>query len=189
MTWGSWCMKPDRDARARAQRKGKRIDEHAVHATFDGKPFEGQRGDTVASALLATGTRVFGRSIKYRRPRGVLTADLHEPNALVTVGGPRDLMPNAPATALALEEGLHYFSQNRWPTLRYDLASLLQLAGGTLTAGFYYKTFIWPSWRTYEPLIRRLAGLGPAPRTANLEPPGVQNLSCDVLVVGGGPAG
>ena len=182
-------MRLDQDARARAHRKGRRIDEHVVEATFDGKVFEGQRGDTVASALLATGTRVFGRSIKYRRPRGVLTADVHEPNALVTVGGPPDLIPNAPATALALEEGRHYFSQNRWPTLRYDLASLLQLAGGTLTAGFYYKTFIWPSWRTYEPLIRRLAGLGPAPRTANLEPPSVQNLSCDVLVVGGGPAG
>jgi sarcosine oxidase subunit alpha len=182
-------MTPDADARAQAYRKGMRIAEHRVHATFDGVSFEGQQGDTVASSLLANGIRLFGRSIKYRRPRGVFTADVHEPNALVTVGVPPDLIPNVPATVLALEEGHQLFSQNRWPTLRYDVSSALQLAGGLLTAGFYYKTFIWPSWRTYEPVIRRLAGLGPAPCSSDLGPPSVEHLSCDVLVVGGGPAG
>src|SRR5262249_35850440 len=137
----------------------------------------------------AHGVRLFGRSIKYRRPRGVFTADVNEPNALLTVGTQPNVVPNVPATTLALQEDQSLSSQNRWPTLHCDAASLLQLGSGLFSAGFYYKTFVWPSWRAYEPLIRRLAGLGAAPQSADLPPPAIEHLSCDVLVVGGGPAG
>jgi heterotetrameric sarcosine oxidase alpha subunit len=170
-------------------RRGSRLTEQRLTFTFDGRRFQAQQGDTAASALLANGVRLMGRSVKARRLRGVLTAGPEEPNALLTVGNGPDVIPNVPATQLVLRDGLVLRSQNRWPSLRYDVASLLQAGGGLFSAGFYYKTFIWPSWHAYEGLIRSLAGLGEAPAACSLPPVPVEHFSCDVLVAGGGPAG
>jgi methylglutamate dehydrogenase subunit C len=170
-------------------RVGSRLREGSVHFTFDGRAFEGQPGDTVASALLGSGVRLFARSIKYRRPRGVVTAGIEEPNALLTVGAPPNIIPNVPAPVLVLKDGLQLCSQNRWPSLRRDVFACLSLGGRLLSAGFYYKTFKWPSWRAYEPLIRRLAGIGPAPYGSDISQASVEHLHCDVLVIGAGPSG
>jgi heterotetrameric sarcosine oxidase alpha subunit len=170
-------------------RRGSRLSDGSLTFSFDGRRLRAQRGDTAASALLANGVRFMGRSVKARRLRGVLTAGPEEPNALVTVGEGPEVIPNVPATQLVLRDGLSLRSQNRWPSLRFDAASVLQAGGGLFGAGFYYKTFIWPSWHTYEPLIRSLAGLGAAPKACNLPPVAIEHLSCDVLVAGGGPAG
>lgn len=170
-------------------RVGSRLQTDPIRFSFDGREYTGQHGDTAASALLAHGVRLLGRSVKYRRPRGLLAVGPEEPNALLTVGTAPTVIPNVPAPQLILREGLVLRSQNRWPSLRYDLASLLQAGGGFFGAGFYYKTFIRPSWRTYEKMIRNLAGLGEAPGAANLPPPWVEHLSCDVLIGGAGPAG
>jgi sarcosine oxidase subunit alpha len=174
---------------ALVKRVGLRLEAEPVRFSFDGREYEGQRGDTAASALYAAGVRLFGRSVKYRRPRGLLALGPEEPNALLTVGEPPALVPNVPAPLLEIADRLVLRSQNRWPSLRFDVASVLQAGGGFFGAGFYYKTFIWPSWRCYEGLIRRLAGLGEAPGAAPLGPPSIEHLSCDVLVGGGGPAG
>jgi len=170
-------------------RVGSRLASAPVRFWFDGRQYTGQRGDTAASALLAHGVRVLGRSLKYRRPRGLLTAGPEEPNVLLTVGGRPAVIPNVPAPQLVLTDDLEFRSQNRWPSLRCDLASALQAGGGFFGAGFYYKTFMWPSWRSYETIVRNLAGLGEAPRAARLPPPTIEHLSCDVLVGGAGPAG
>ena len=172
-----------------APRTGLRLRDTPLRFRFDGREIEAIAGDSAASALLASGTRLMGRSLKYRRRRGVLTAGPEEPNALFSVGAPPRVVPNVPATQLVLREGLVVRSQNRWPTLAVDLASLLQVGSGLLGAGFYYKTFMWPSWRAYEGTIRALAGLGEAPGEADLAPPAVEHLACDVLVAGAGPAG
>ncbi len=160
--------------------------------TFDGTAYEGFAGDTLASALLASGVRLVGRSFKYHRPRGLLTAGPEEPSALVTIrtGGRREA--NVPAAMVELHEGMVAESQNRWPSLAFDLMAVNNLFAPLLPAGFYYKTFMWPGafWeRLYEPSIRRAAGLG---RTASEpEPDGYDTLHhhCDVLVVGSGVAG
>src|SRR6201990_1630104 len=116
-----------------------------VRGHFDGKAIEGFAGDTLASALLANGIRLVGRSFKYHRPRGILTAGPEEPNALVElrVGAYRE--PNTRATTVELFGGLAALSQNRYPSLRLDLMSLTSLAAPLLRAGFYYKTFMWPA--------------------------------------------
>ena len=151
-------------ATAPVPRVGTRMTPDAFTFQFDGRSYPAQQGDTAASALTAAGVRLLNRSIKYRRPRGLLALGPEEPNALLTVGAGPDCVPNVPAPQLLLRPDMALFSQNRWPTLRVDLASLLLTPGRSLWgAGFYYKTFMWPSWRTYEPLIRRLAGLGRAP--------------------------
>ena len=170
-------------------RRGARLQEELVAFTFDGREMTARRGDSAASALLASGVRLMARSVKYRRARGVLTAGFDEPNALFAVGDAGYAVPNLPAPAVALEPGMIITSQNRWPSLKWDVSALLQLGGGLLGTGFYYKTFIWPSWGAYEGLIRHLAGLGPAPRASRLRQPGVEHVSCDVLVAGAGPAG
>ena len=170
-------------------RRGSRLADEEVAFTFDGRTISGRHGDTAASALLGAGVRLMARSTKYRRARGVLTASFDEPNALFAVGGSGSAVPNLPAPGLAIQPGMIIASQNRWPTLRYDVSALLQLGGGFLGAGFYYKTFMWPSWRNYEGLIRRLAGLGPAPRSSPLRQPSTEHSECDVLVAGGGAAG
>jgi heterotetrameric sarcosine oxidase alpha subunit len=170
-------------------RQGTRLGAARVRFTFDGRDYAGQIGDTAASALLANGVRAMGRSMKYRRLRGVLTAGPEEPCALLTVGTPPAVIPNVCAPQLVLRDGLVLRSQNRWPTLHFDLASLLQWGGGLLGAGFYYKTFLWPSWHVYEPMIRRLAGLGEAPGRCDLPVAVIQNTTCDVLVAGAGAAG
>ncbi len=170
-------------------RRGTRLTAETLCFTFDGREYHGQVGDTAASALLASGVRTMGRSVKYRRLRGVLAAGPEEPNALFTVGSSPTVFPNVCAPQLELREGMVLRSQNRWPSLRYDVASLLQLGSGFLGAGFYYKTFIWPSWHRWEAPIRALAGLGEAPGACELPTVAVEHFSCDVLVAGAGAAG
>ncbi len=164
----------------------------AVPFTFDGKPFAGHPGDTLASALLANGVRLVGRSFKYHRPRGILSAGPEEPNALVELGsGPRR-EPNTRATTAELFPGLAATSQNRWPSLRTDLMGVNQVLTPVLAAGFYYKTFMWPAsfWeKVYEPVIRRAAGLGRAATGSDPDHYDRVNAHCDVLVIGAGPAG
>jgi len=159
---------------------------------FDGKDYQGHPGDTLASALLAAGVRRFGRSFKYHRLRGVMTAGPEEPNALVTLGAGTRREPNSRATTVPLHEGLVAESQNRWPSLDIDLLSLNQLLAPFLSAGFYYKTFMWPRafWeRVYEPLIRRAAGLGRAADGPDPDHYEKAVAHCDLLVIGAGPAG
>ncbi len=154
---------------------------------------EGYAGDTLASALLANGVHFVGRSFKYHRPRGIVTAGAEEPNALVQLqrpGGRSD--PNQRATDVELYAGLTAESQNRWPTLGFDVGVLNDLVSPLLPAGFYYKTFMWPAswWKSvYEPKIRAAAGLGRAPTEPDPDRYLHRHAHCDVLVVGAGPAG
>ena len=165
-----------------------------INFHFDGRPLQGLAGDTLASALLANGRQLIGRSFKYHRPRGILTAGAEEPCALVDVIGSRGREPNRLATTLALREGLVAESQNRWPSLRFDALAINDLLGRFLPAGFYYKTFMAPGWaweRIYEPLIRRAAGLGrlEAIVPGHADPAETVHDHTDVLVVGAGAAG
>ncbi|MEY9627129.1 sarcosine oxidase subunit alpha family protein [Sinorhizobium fredii] len=160
--------------------------------TFDGRPMQGFEGDTLASALLANGRMLVGRSFKYHRPRGILTAGSAEPNALVTIGRGGRTEPNTRATVQELYEGLEARSQNRWPSLDFDLGTLNGLLSPFLGAGFYYKTFMWPAafWeKFYEPLIRKAAGLGKASYEADPDAYEKSWAHCDLLVIGAGPAG
>jgi sarcosine oxidase subunit alpha len=173
---------------------GGRIDRsRPLSFRFDGEDFSGFAGDTLAAALLANGVHLMGRSFKYHRPRGVLAAGAEEPNALVGVR--RDaarFTPNVRATQLELYEGLDARSQNRWPSLAFDVGAINDLIAPFIPAGFYYKTFMWPrgAWRSlYEPRIRAAAGLGSAPREADPDNYAACYAHCDVLVVGAGPAG
>jgi sarcosine oxidase subunit alpha len=173
---------------------GGRIDRsQPIAFEFDGKQLTGYRGDTVASALLANGVHLVGRSFKYHRPRGVLSAGSEEPNALVTLDrGAGRITPNLRATQIELYAGLRTHSQNRFPSLRCDFGALADAVGPLLSTGFYYKTFMWPRpfWRRiYEPAIRAAAGLGRAPGAADPDRYLHQYAHCDVLIVGGGPAG
>jgi heterotetrameric sarcosine oxidase alpha subunit len=159
---------------------------------FDGTRLTGHPGDTLASALLANGVRLVGRSFKYHRPRGILTAGSEEPNALVELLAGARREPNTRATTIELYDGLNAASQNCWPSLKYDLLAANQFASPIFGAGFYYKTFMWPAafWeRIYEPAIRRAAGLGRAAGAADPDHYEKANAFCDVLVVGSGPAG
>jgi sarcosine oxidase subunit alpha len=178
---------------------GGRVDRlRTIRFTFDGAPYTGHAGDTLASALLANGVTLFGRSFKYHRPRGVLTAGVDEPNALVTVlrGDVRE--PNVPATVVEIFDGLVAESQNRFPSLAWDVSAVNQLGGKLLSAGFYYKTFMGPAigplkstrfWMLCEQFIRRAAGLGRAGHAADTARYERMNAFCDVLIVGSGPAG
>ncbi|WEJ37153.1 sarcosine oxidase subunit alpha [Sinorhizobium prairiense] len=160
--------------------------------TFDGRPLQGLEGDTLASALLANGRMLVGRSFKYHRPRGILTAGAAEPNALVTVGRGGRAEPNTRATMQELYEGLEARSQNRWPSLDFDIGALNGLLSPFLGAGFYYKTFMWPAplWeKLYEPVIRKAAGLGKASYEADPDAYEKSWAHCDLLVIGAGPTG
>lgn len=173
---------------------GGRIDRsRPVHFTFDGKSYTGFAGDTLASALLAHGIHLFGRSFKYHRPRGLLSAGAEEPNALVSVGTGGRHTPNLRATQVEIYEGLVAESQNRFPSLTFDIGEVNDLVPpGVFSAGFYYKTFMNPkaAWKTiYEPFIRRAAGLGTAPKDADPDHYTHRYAFCDVLVVGAGAAG
>ena len=164
-----------------------------VNFTFDGKPYQGKAGDSLASALLAAGVVLFGRSFKYHRPRGLLGAGAEEPNALISVdrGGGR-FTPNLRATAIELYEGLNARSQNRWPSLQTDVGSINDRLGRFFPAGFYNKTFMWPRsfWeKLYEPAIRSMAGLGDAPTETDPDTYDACYAHCDMLIVGAGPAG
>ena len=116
---------------------------------FDGRPLEGYAGDTLASALVANEVRLVGRSFKYHRPRGLLSAGAEEPNALVELRGGARREPNTRATMAELYDGLEALSQNRWPSLRHDLLAASRVLAPVFAAGFYYKTFMWPAafWR------------------------------------------
>jgi sarcosine oxidase subunit alpha len=171
-----------------------RIDRaRTLRFSFDGRGYQGFAGDSLASALLANGVHLLGRSFKYHRPRGVLSAGAEEPSALVSVR--RDAArytPNLRATQVELYDGLEAHSQNRWPSLAFDVGAISDLLSPLFPAGFYYKTFMWPrgGWKAlYEPYIRAAAGLGRAPREADPDRYGNRYAHCDVLVVGGGPAG
>jgi sarcosine oxidase subunit alpha len=159
---------------------------------FDGRAMSGHPGDTLASALIANGILLAGRSFKYHRPRGILTAGSEEPNALVELRTGARREPNTKATTVELFDGLEARSQNRWPSLGFDVMSINSLLSPVFVAGFYYKTFMWPAafWeKLYEPLIRRAAGLG---RASKLPDPDTYEKAfafCDVLVVGTGPTG
>lgn len=160
--------------------------------TFDGKRYTGHPGDTLASALLASGVRLVARSFKYHRPRGILTAGSEEPNALVELRTGARREPNTRATVVELFDGLEARSQNRWPSLGFDLGAVNSLLSSIFVAGFYYKTFMWPAafWeKVYEPAIRRAAGLGRASLEADPDRYEKAHAFCDLLVIGGGPAG
>ena len=159
---------------------------------FDAQAYTGFAGDTLASALLASGVRLVGRSFKYHRPRGLLTAGSEEPNALVELRTGARREPNTKATVAELFAGCEAYSQNRWPSLSFDLGAVNSLLSPILVAGFYYKTFMWPRkfWeKLYEPAIRRAAGLGRASEQPDPDRYERAHLFCDVLVIGGGPAG
>jgi sarcosine oxidase subunit alpha len=164
-----------------------------LNFTFDGRHYTGFHGDTLASALLANGVHLVGRSFKYHRPRGIFSAGAEEPNALVGVR--RDAaryVPNLRATQIELYEGLQAESQNRWPSLEFDVGAVNDAVSPFIPAGFYYKTFMWPrsAWHSfYEPRIRATAGLGHAPEHPDPDRYANRFAHCDVLVVGAGPAG
>jgi sarcosine oxidase, subunit alpha len=164
-----------------------------VRFSFDGKSYTGFGGDTLASALLANGVMLFGRSFKYHRPRGLLAAGSEEPNALVSVDrGPGRFTPNLRATNVELHEGLNAVSQNRWPSLKTDFGAINDRLGMFFPAGFYNKTFMWPRsfWdKLYEPAIRKMAGLGDAPTEEDPDTYTATYAHCDVLIIGAGPAG
>ena len=171
---------------------GGRIDRGSpVNFSFDGGRYTGYAGDTLASALLAHGVRLVGRSFKYHRPRGVVTDGAEEPNALVQLGIGAGGEPNARATQVEIHEGLTTASQNCWPNVRFDAGAVNGLLGALIPAGFYYKTFMWPGrwWMKYEHFIRRAAGLGRAPTGPDPETYDKSCAHCDVLVVGAGPSG
>ncbi len=160
--------------------------------TFDGVSYLGCAGDTLASALLANDVRLVARSFKYHRPRGIFSAGSEEPNALVTIGRDADQTPNVRATVQELYEGLAARSQNRWPSLNHDLMAVNDLLSPFLSAGFYYKTFMWPRafWEgLYEPVIRQAAGLGALSGDHDVARYDRAWVFCDLLVIGAGPAG
>ncbi|MEN9392850.1 MAG: sarcosine oxidase alpha subunit [Pseudomonadota bacterium] len=162
-----------------------------INFMFDGKTYQAQEGDTLAAALLRNGVAIVGRSFKYHRPRGIMTAGVEEPNALVTVGTGGRAEPNTRATDVFVYEGMVATSQNRWPSLSFDIGAILGLAAPIFSAGFYYKTFFGSAkqWLFYEYFIRKAAGLGNAPTLADPDHFSQRSAFCDVLVVGAGPAG
>ncbi len=158
---------------------------------FDGRAYTGYAGDTLASALLANGVKVVGRSFKYHRRRGVVGAGVEEPNALVALREGNREEPNLRATRIELYDGLTAASQNRWPSLDFDMGGVNNILSRFLPAGFYYKTFMWPgnAWMFYERFIRAAAGLGKAPLLGDPDYYERRHVHCDVLVVGAGPSG
>ncbi|MDX1606579.1 MAG: sarcosine oxidase subunit alpha family protein, partial [Candidatus Competibacterales bacterium] len=171
---------------------GGRIDrKRPLEFLFQGRRYQGYRGDTLASALLANGIRVVGRSFKYHRPRGIVGSGAEEPNAILQVGRGARTLPAVRATQAELYEGLDAYNVTGWPSLEFDLKALFGSFGKLLPAGFYYKTFMRPArlWHTYERYIRRSAGLGLAPEDPDPDHYEHRNVHCDVLVAGGGPAG
>ncbi len=161
-----------------------------INFTFDGKKFIGFEGDTLASALLANGVRLVGRSFKYHRPRGFYSAGIEEPNALVALRSGDRHEPNTRATAIELFPGLEAKSQNRWPNLLLDYLQINNLLSPFLSAGFYYKTFMGlPGWHFYEHFIRKAAGMGDGTKFKDPDKYDKKHVHCDILIVGGGPTG
>ena len=159
---------------------------------FNGKAYYGFKGDTLASALLANNIHLVGRSYKYHRPRGIMTAGSEEPNAIIQVGNDKALTePNVRATELEIYDGLETSSQNCWPSVNFDIGGINNLLSSFLPAGFYYKTFMWPSnfWEKYEYFIRHSAGLGKSPTKPDPDIYDHKHIHCDVLVIGAGISG
>jgi sarcosine oxidase subunit alpha len=170
--------------------KGGHIDRsQAIQFRWNGRRISAFAGDTIASALLANDIPVVGRSMKLHRPRGILSAGPEEPNALVTLNRGAELEPSARATMIPVREGLEVRAQNAWPSVNFDLGRVLDRTSGLWHAGFYNKTFKWPSWDFWERYIRRAAGIAKPPRERDPARYDAVNAHCDLLVVGGGPAG
>ena len=157
--------------------------------SFNGRAYSGFQGDTLASALLAQDVRLVGRSFKLHRPRGVFSCGVEEPHAIVDVAAAGRRTPNTRATLIPLADGLTATSVNCWPGVGFDIGALTGAFGALLPAGFYYKTFKWPSWRLFEPAIRRMAGLGTAPEMPDPDHYEEVSAAAEVLVIGGGVAG
>ncbi|TNC52857.1 sarcosine oxidase subunit alpha family protein [Rubellimicrobium rubrum] len=177
----------------RLHRGGRLIDRsRPLRFSFDGHPYQGYEGDTLASALLANGQMLVGRSFKYHRPRGFVASGHEEPNGLVNLGAGDRVEPNHRATVTPLKDGMTALSQNRFPSLDIDVGVLNDALGRFLPAGFYYKTFMWPRafWKhVYEPVIRKSAGLGRVPQGRDPDTYEHFNVHVDVLIAGGGVAG
>ncbi|MCB1647059.1 MAG: sarcosine oxidase subunit alpha family protein [Pseudomonadales bacterium] len=172
--------------------EGGRIDRNApVRFQFDGQTLTGYSGDTLASALLANGIDIVGRSFKFSRPRGIMAAGMEEPNALMQIGSGTETVPNVLATQAEIYHGLIANPTNGWPSAKFDVTALAGMFAPLLPPGFYNKTFMWPgkAWLFYEWFIRRMAGFGKAPTGADPDIYDKLNHHCDVLVVGAGPAG
>ncbi len=160
-----------------------------IEFRFNGRTLRGIEGDTVASALLANGIRVVARSFKFHRPRGVLSAGFEEPNALVQLHTGSRAIPSARATLIPLQQNLEVFSHCGWPCVSHDLLRIIDFVHPLFAAGFYNKTFIWPNWKAYEPIIRKLASEAKAPTGSDPDRYETRHAHCDVLIVGGGSAG
>ena len=177
----------------RLDKGGRLIDRtQPIAFSFNGRRVRGFNGDTVASALIAGGQTLVGRSFKYHRPRGIVTSGPEEPNALLGLGSGRTFEPNARATTTELFDGLETQSQNHWPSLEFDIGAVNASLWRLFPAGFYYKTFTWPRafWKhVYEPVIRQSAGLGKPPMARDIDHYEHFNTTTDVLVIGGGIAG
>ena len=177
----------------RLSQGGRLIDRRrAVTFRFDGRSYTGFAGDTLAAAMLANGQMVAGRSFKYHRPRGPVAYGAEEPNALVNLGEGARFEPNQRATTQEVFDGLTAESQNRWPSLDYDIGALNNALARFLPAGFYYKMFMFPRafWKhVYEPFIRQSAGLGRAPQGRDGDTYEQVHVHVDVLIAGGGVAG
>ena len=158
---------------------------------FDGKKYQGYEGDTLASALLANNIHLVGRSFKYHRPRGIVSAGSEEPNGIVQLETKEYTEPNRRVTEIQLYEGLKAFSQNNWPSINFDFGAINDLLSPFFPAGFYYKTFMWPPkfWKTYEFFIRHAAGLGKSPKKDDPHKYEHFHYHCDLLVVGSGVSG
>ena len=173
--------------------KGRLTPAKTARLTFDGRQLNALEGDSVASALLANGIHLAGRSFKYHRARGILTAGPEEPNALFDIS--RDAgrtTPNVRGPMQEVFDGIAVKSQNRWPSLAFDVGAVNNLFAPFFAAGFYYKTFMWPkaAWKAiYEPFIRNAAGLGVSPKEPDPDHYANRFAHCDVLVAGGGAAG
>ena len=163
-----------------------------IEFKFNGKKYIGYEGDTLASALLANGIHLIGRSFKYHRPRGFFGAGVDEPNAKMQVEINGCSEPNINATEIELVNGLSASSQNCWPSVNFDIGAINNFLNRFFPAGFYYKTFMWPKsfwYRVYEPFIRKAAGLGIASLEKDKERYEHKYEYCDLLVTGSGPAG
>ena len=174
-------------------KRSKHIDEtYKISFKFNGKLYYGFKGDTLASALLANDIHLVGRSFKYHRPRGIMTAGSEEPNAIVQLHNNSPWTePNVRATEVEIYEGLEASSQNCWPSVNFDIGGINNFLSPLLPAGFYYKTFMWPAsfWEKYEYFIRKSAGLGKSPTKADPDIYEHKYIHCDVLVIGAGISG
>ena len=159
---------------------------------FNGKKYYGYEGDTIASALLANGVHLVGRSFKYHRPRGFFGAGVDEPYAIVQMYRNNEVDPNVRATEQELFEGLEAKSVNCWPSFQFDIGAINNFLNRFFPAGFYYKTFMWPKsfwYNIYEPIIRKAAGFGAASIKHDKERYEHKYEYCDLLITGSGPSG